>query len=168
MSIAVSVESEPSLGRTFSMAIAPIALMAVGAIAFLQFFDVFTAMAVLGTLGGMALVLLAYCVRTIKAADAAGKIRLIIADDGEISLIRYRKQHFPAAEQVEIVEMMQGSTLWSFFILLRLRQQNKNTIVVPFFRGSLSPLLFRRLSVACRWIAARNDVPQSAHQADFR
>ena len=130
------------------MAIAPIALMAVGAIAFLQFFDVFTAMSVVLTLGGMALVLLIYCVRMIKAADAAGKIRLTIADDGEISVIRYRKQHCLTVEQGEIVEMMQGSTLWSFFILSRLRQQNKQTIVVPFFSGqsftaALSPALCR-------------------------
>jgi toxin CptA len=69
---------------------------------------------------------------------------------------------------VEIVQMMPGSTLWPFFSLLRLRQQNKKMIVVPFFWGSLSPQLFRRLSIACRWIAARNDIQQSACQADFQ
>lgn len=148
------------------MAIAPIALMAVGAIAFLQFFGVFNVIAHVLICLGMASALLIYSARSMKAADAGGKIRLTIAADGEISLMRCRTQHFSAMEQVEIVEMMQGSTLWSFFILLRLRQQNENTIVVPFFWGSLPPQLFRRLSVACRWIAARNEVPQSAHQAD--
>ncbi|HEY4316212.1 MAG TPA: hypothetical protein VGN04_01290 [Herbaspirillum sp.] len=167
MSIAISVESNPSRGRLLLMAIAPIASIAVGAIAFLQFVGEFNAIA--GTIaGGMALALSVYGMRSLQAGAGGAKIRLAIAGNGELTLVRCREKHPPAADRSEIVQLMPGSTLWPFFILLRLRQQNKNMIVVPFFWGSLSPQHFRRLSVACRWIAARNDVLQSADQVDFQ
>lgn len=150
------------------MAIVPIASIVLGTIAFLQFFGEFNAIAGGVVFGGMAAALSAYCLRSLLADADRGRIRLTIAENGELALIRRGEKHFPVADKADIVQMMPGSTLWPFFILLRLRQQNKKMIVVSFFWGSLSPQLFRRLSVACRWIAARNDVRQSAVQADFQ
>jgi toxin CptA len=145
------------------MAIVSIALIGVGTIAFLQFLDGFGFISVGVALAGFTLALVA-CSVLRRGSDR--RIRLTIAENGGLSLIRYRKNGFAVAEPAEIVQMMPGSTLWPFFILLRLRQQNKKMIVVPFFAGNLSPELFRRLSIACRWIAARNDVHQPVYLSD--
>ncbi|HWZ49699.1 MAG TPA: hypothetical protein VNX00_15900, partial [Herbaspirillum sp.] len=52
-----------------------------------------------------------------------GKITMMIAGDGQISLLRRQQGHFAGMNQLEIVQMMPDSTLWPFFILLRLRLQ---------------------------------------------
>lgn len=150
------------------MAIVPIVLIAIGTIAFLQFFNDFHVIAAGIVFGGTAVALSAYCARSLLAGADEGKIRLTIAENGELALVRCGEKYLPVADRGDIVQMMPGSTLWPFFILLRLRKQNKKMIVVSFFWGSLSPQLFRRLSVACRWIAVRNDVHQSAVQAGFQ
>jgi toxin CptA len=155
MTIAVSVLSQPSRTRMLLMAIVSTALIGVGTIAFLQSFGSNYGL-VIG-IAASALMLVMFAWRSLFMRWGMWTMRLTIAENGQMRLLRYRSGHLSVSNRPEIVEMMQGSTLWSFFILLRLRQHNKKTIVVPFFLGSLSPRLFRRLSVACRWIAARND-----------
>ncbi len=54
----------------------------------------------------------------------------------------------------EVVQLRQGSTLWSSLMVLRLQSVSgrlTNLILLP---DSLSDDAFRALSVACRWIAA--------------
>jgi hypothetical protein len=142
------------------MAIVSIAFIWIGTIAFLQLFDGFGVVAT-GTIlcsAGLAV----FACSVLHAGN--GKVTLAIAHNGQIGLVLQRKERFPVAKQAEIVQMMPGSTLWPFFILLRLRRPNRKMIVVPFFWGDLSPQRFRRLSVACRWIAARTDAPQPVYQ----
>jgi toxin CptA len=95
----------------------------------------------------------------------SGKFTLNIAENGQMRLSQQNQSLLVGSElevrAAEIVQMLPDSTLWPFFILLRLRRQNKKTVSVPFFLGSLPPALFRRLSVACRWIAAQNEPKQS-------
>jgi toxin CptA len=157
MSIAVSVLSGPSKAGTLLMAVVSTALIAVGAISIAHYFGDSAKIAVSMAIAGAVL--------AISSCDVLRKrrrkVRLTISDTGQISLIRQGQQHFSDAGQADIVQMMPGSTLWSFFLLLRLRQQNKKTTVVSFFLYSLSPQSFRRLSVACRWVAARNDAAQA-------
>ncbi|MDB5992232.1 MAG: hypothetical protein JWQ10_3635 [Herbaspirillum sp.] len=157
MSIAISVRSGPSKIGTLLMAIASTALIGVGAVALLQLFRDAAGVTAGIVISGVTLVVFACHVMRKRY----GKITLMIAGDGQISLLRRRQGCFAGMDQLEIVQMMPDSTLWPFFILLRLRLQNKKVIAVPFFQGDLSPELFRRLSVACRWIAARKDGAQS-------
>ena len=153
MSIAISVRSGPSKIGTLFMAIVSTALIGVGTVALLQLFWDSAGVAAGIAISGAALAIFACDV--LRKKD--GKITMMIAGDGQISLLRRQQGHFAGMDQLEIVQMMPDSTLWPFFILLRLRLQNKKVIAVPFFQGDLPPELFRRLSVACRWIAARNN-----------
>jgi hypothetical protein len=57
----------------------------------------------------------------------------------------------------EVVSLMSDSTLWPFLLLLRLRTCNDQIKIVPILPDSVDADAFRRLSVACRWIAAHND-----------
>ncbi len=54
-------------------------------------------------------------------------------------------------------ELLNSSTLWSFMIILNLRAEcgAKRTLLI--FPDTVSPDVFRRLSVACRWIAGRGE-----------
>jgi hypothetical protein len=142
------------------MAIVSTALIGVGTIALMQLFpdstDKARGIAVIGAVPGVLLAAFA-CFAWYRRC---GRIALAITDSGQMRLSRLGQGHLASGDQADIVQMMPDSTIWPFFILLRLRKQNKKLIVVPFFPGDLSPELFRRLSVACRWIAARNDAAQ--------
>jgi toxin CptA len=163
MSISVSVLSGPSRTGILLMAIVPTFFITVGIVAFLQFFGNFVDVCI--AIGG-ALLAIGHCDVLRRRCR---KVRLTISDAGQISLIPQGRKGFAEAGEAdgaEIVRMMPGSTLWPFFILLRLQQQNKQITTVPFFLYSLSPQSFRRLSIACRWIAARNDAAPSHSQAN--
>jgi toxin CptA len=160
MPIAISVQSAPSRSRTLLMAIVAIAFIGIGTIAFLSFSEGFSVISLGIALCGIGLAVFACSV--LRTSNSP--VRLTIAENGQLSLVLQRKERFPVAKPAEIVQMMPGSTLWPFFILLRLRLQNRKMIVVPFFWGDLSPQRFRRLSIACRWIASRTDAPQSVFQ----
>lgn len=54
----------------------------------------------------------------------------------------------------EIVSMMDGSTLWSGLLLLRLQLDTGHKHILRVLPDSVSPESFRMLLVACRWIAA--------------
>lgn len=56
----------------------------------------------------------------------------------------------------ELVSLMPGSTLWSMLLLLSLKSEDGRTRVLSILPDSVAPDAFRRLSVACRWIAAHN------------
>jgi hypothetical protein len=54
----------------------------------------------------------------------------------------------------EVVQLRQGSTLWSSLMVLRLQAVSGRLINLILLPDSLSDDAFRALSVACRWIAA--------------
>lgn len=162
MSIAMSVLSGPSRAGTLLMAIASTALIGVGAISLEQFFGGSSCITVCIAIAGGALAIFNCGVLCKRRRN----VKLTISGNGQICLMRQGQDGFPAAGRADVVQMLPGSTLWPFFILLRLRQQNKKITVVPFFLCSLSPQSFRRLSIACRWIAARNETAQSHSQAN--
>ncbi|MFD2272258.1 flagellar hook-length control protein [Undibacterium arcticum] len=56
----------------------------------------------------------------------------------------------------ELVSLMPGSTLWPMLLLLSLKHEDGRTWVVPVLRDNVASDAFRRLSVACCWIAAHN------------
>ena len=58
--------------------------------------------------------------------------------------------------QGKVVRLSPHSTIWPHVLLLRLRADNGDILVVPILPGCVSRDGFRALSVACRWIAAHN------------
>jgi len=141
------------------MTIVSASMIGAGTISLMRFFPDSTVLAVGLAIAAVALAIFNWNV--LRKRD--DNVTLTIAEDGRISLsrrCRFRNNASDAPEsgQPEIVQLMPDSTLWSFYILLRLRQQNKSITVASFFLYSLSPQSFRRLSLACRWIIARNDV----------
>jgi toxin CptA len=135
------------------MAIVSTALIGVGTIALIQLFPNSLDKACELAASGVLLAVFACFVLYKRCCGIA----LTITDSGQMRLSRLDQDYFAGSDQADIVQMMPDSTIWPFFILLRLRKQNKKLIAVPFFSCDLSPELFRRLSVACRWIATRND-----------
>jgi toxin CptA len=156
MSIAIAVQSRPSKTGSLLMAIVSTALIGVGTIALMQLcpdsLDKVCGIAMSGVVLAVFACFVLY--------KRCGRMVLTITGSGQMRLSRLDQARFANGYQADIVQMMPDSTIWPFFILLRLRKQNKKLIVVPFFPGNLSPELFRRLSVACRWIAVRNDATQ--------
>lgn len=53
----------------------------------------------------------------------------------------------------EVVQLRQGSTLWSSLMVLRLQAESGQLTTLILLPDSLSDDAFRALSVACRWIA---------------
>lgn len=85
-----------------------------------------------------------------------GTYRSCRLDISALGEMRLSNQDIAGSMRSIPVQLMAGSTLWSFFMLLRLRSADRKVTVLPFFSYSLAPESFRRLSVACRWIAARS------------
>ncbi len=61
----------------------------------------------------------------------------------------------------EVVQLRQGSTLWPSLMVLRLQAVSGRVTTLILLPDSLSDDAFRALSVACRWIAAK----QANHDA---
>lgn len=60
-----------------------------------------------------------------------------------------------------IWQLMPDSVLWSCMLLLRLKTEERDCIIVLILRDSINARAFRTLSVACRWIAAQNNPANS-------
>jgi hypothetical protein len=73
---------------------------------------------------------------------------------GQIRLTEIRKPSKILQENDSTVVCLgRGSTLWPNMLLLRLKSESQRVTVVPIFRDSVSAGDFRKISVACRWIA---------------
>lgn len=59
-------------------------------------------------------------------------------------------------EKGEVVRIMNNSTIWPHLLLLRLQSVSGTITIVPILPDSVSREGFRALSVACRWMVARN------------
>jgi toxin CptA len=57
----------------------------------------------------------------------------------------------------EVLQLHTASTLWSFFLLLRLQSKDEKVKVLPILPDCVGSDNFRALSVACRWIATHNN-----------
>ncbi|MDB5118704.1 MAG: flagellar hook-length control protein [Mucilaginibacter sp.] len=156
MSIAIAVQSSSSKTGSLLMAIVSTALIGVGTITLMQLFP--DSLDKTCGIAGIGVLFAVFACFTLY--KRCGSIALTITDSGQMRLSGLNQDYVGGEDRADIVQMMPDSTIWPFFILLRLRKQNKKLIVVPFFPGNLSPELFRRLSVACRWIATRNDAAQ--------
>ena len=85
--------------------------------------------------------------------------RLDISGRGEIRLSEVSEES-PAhslllADKPAVLQLCDGSLLSAALLVLRLKQPGGHINTVTIFPDSVSTEAFRRLSVACRWIAAR-------------
>ncbi len=83
--------------------------------------------------------------------------RVSISGDGTIRLAQQEGVLCALAEDGEAVRLLEGSTLWSGMMLLRLQSQGGKVFVLRILPDTVLQQEFRALSVAFRWIAARAD-----------
>ncbi|WP_050808603.1 hypothetical protein [Collimonas fungivorans] len=81
--------------------------------------------------------------------DISGSGRLRIADMATA-------QAAPTAKQMPSpAKLLEGTTLWSHLLLLRLRLDSGSVRTIAILPDCVSHDTFRNLSVACRWIASQ-------------
>lgn len=85
------------------------------------------------------------------AISGAGQIR--VAECKSSTNGRKNSVHQPVIAEAAAT-LMAGSTIWSSFILLRLRLESGALVTILVLPDSLPAETFRALAVACRWIAA--------------
>ena len=83
--------------------------------------------------------------------DISGSGQIRVASPTTIGLIKYNE--LPGS----LVEIVAGSLISGPLLLIRLKDSTGRVKVLPILRDSVSEDAFRRLSVACRWIAAQNN-----------
>jgi toxin CptA len=85
--------------------------------------------------------------------------RIDISNVGQIRLTVYQARHAQDERNLngDIVHMMDASTLWPQFILLRLQSENGCMQLLRIFPDCVSQESFRALLIACRWIAAHGN-----------
>lgn len=59
------------------------------------------------------------------------------------------------ARQGETVRLLNQSTIWPHLLLLHLQEKNGKVLIIPILPDCVSRDSFRALSLACRWVAAR-------------
>jgi hypothetical protein len=77
-------------------------------------------------------------------------------------LAAYTDSQFDEGAQWDTVHLLDGSTLWSGMMLLRLQSESGRVHVLRILPDAVSQHEFRALSVALRWIAARVEEPRDA------
>lgn len=60
--------------------------------------------------------------------------------------------------QVEVVRLLDHSTIWPHLLLLRLQHESGKITSLPILPDCVSRDSFRALSVACLWIASRGEL----------
>ena len=63
----------------------------------------------------------------------------------------------------EVVQLLRGSTFWSLLMVLRLQTRSGQVTTLLIFPDSVDSVVFRALSVACRWVVASH--PSNAAQS---
>lgn len=105
------------------------------------------------TLAGVGLLTMMQC-RKIYHIDISGsgqiRLRFVAPDPRETPKLAAKEHNADGA----LVTLLADSTLWSRFLMLRLRDEGGRVHVLPILPDSVSAESFRALSVACRWIAA--------------
>ena len=87
--------------------------------------------------------------------------RLDISGVGQIRLAVYLQKALQTSLQTvlpaapEAVEMLAGSTCWPWLLLLRLRRESGEVVVLAVLPDSVAPDAFRPLALACRACAAK-------------
>ncbi|WP_460841572.1 protein YgfX [Noviherbaspirillum agri] len=101
-------------------------------------------------------------------------IHIDISGAGQIRLTKMNESgscanaNWPHVEDsAEVVQISRDSTIWPHLLLLRLQSDSGIVSTLPILPDSVSRDSFRSLSVACRWIAARNNPPSVEDGQNF-
>lgn len=93
--------------------------------------------------------------------SGTGQVRIAAIDEAGIPCER---EKWPYVKQDgELVSLLDDSTLWRCMLLLCLRTEGGKLVVVPVLPDGVSRESFRKLSVACRWIAAHVVSPERSN-----
>lgn len=94
--------------------------------------------------------------------SGVGQIRLRQDIDLAASAAHTKHAITDGQSGAEVVQLLADSTLWPHFMLLRLKFDNGRIAAIPVLPDSMDADSFRRLALACRWVAAqtsaRNEV----------
>jgi len=87
--------------------------------------------------------------------------RIDISDIGQIRLEEYigtgDTSSLANVAGGKVLELLPDSTIWTHILLLRLRTEDNQIIILPILRDCVEKDAYRLLSIACRWIAAQNN-----------
>ena len=86
--------------------------------------------------------------------SALGQLRLMEVNVSHNSCQEKNRPY--VIEDRDVVRLLKDSTIWSNLMLLRLQAGDGKITVVPVLHDCVSRDGFRALSVACRWLVARN------------
>lgn len=88
---------------------------------------------------------------------AARPLRINISGTGQISMEEILPDSLMAnhISVPVLAQLLSGSTIWAHLLLLRFQLNNGQTKSVVILPDSVPENIFRRISVACRWIASR-------------
>ena len=67
----------------------------------------------------------------------------------------------------DVVSLAEDSTLWSCLLLLRLQTESRSVKVIYVLPDSVDRSTFKALSIACRWIAGRNNLAKISSEHKF-
>lgn len=113
--------------------------------------------------------LFAIFIACVRAFGDRKTCRIDISGVGQIRLTILRKYPQPDRQspyghgdysEGDIVRLMSDSTFWPCLLLLRLKDERRNINTLFILPDSVSRESFRRLSVACRWIAVHSRVAE--------
>lgn len=93
-------------------------------------------------------------------------VRIDVTGIGQIRLVDTSRDAQVAptnspVDRVEVVQLLRDSTFWSSLMVLRLQSGSGRVTVLTILPDSMERSAFHALSVACRWIAARQLSPRA-------
>lgn len=159
MSIAVSATVRPSrLLALLVCAMGWLLLLAAGSLCLESDALLIRALATVCALAGLPLFLFPLLRRKSFRIDVTGigQIRLVDTSPDARALPTH-----PSAGGVEVVQLLRDSTFWSSLMVLRLQSGSGRVTVLAILPDSMERSAFHALSVACRWIAARQLSPKA-------
>jgi hypothetical protein len=163
MSIAVSAEIRPSvLLRWLSFCFG----VALGVSAFLlwqagqgEVGDVRPTLAIVCAITSLRFILFPSSTRKSFRIDVTGTGQILLTDTEGALLAQARHSDLGRSE---VVQLLGDSTLWSSFMLLRLRAESGRITELTILPDCMDREAYRALSIACRWVAAQRTSNQRA------
>jgi toxin CptA len=94
------------------------------------------------------------CIGLVRAVYDRKNYHIDISGVGQIRLKEVRLAEVSPNPDGMLVILLADSTLWPWFLVLRLQDEAGRVHALSILRDSLSAQSFRSLAVACRWVAA--------------
>lgn len=91
--------------------------------------------------------------------DISSSGQLRVREDNFVKIVCEEKDGLFLEKESGIVQFLNDSTIWSSLILLRLKSEQGNVLVIPIFPDCISKNEFRALLAACCFIAMNNASP---------